>query len=163
MWEHGTWALTAEVPVKERCQWAQAPASSHTQKRAAFLNLECMEMTLVVAQLCPTLCHPVDCSPPGSSIRGILWASILEWAAIPFSGIFWNQWPNLGLPTCRQILYYLSPQGYMVFFNLQKLPAFRLPAFLMQSICMTWFLPSPSSSEQFSQGCLRYYLPGLKS
>ena len=27
-------------------------------------------------QLCPTLCNPVDCSPPGSSIRGILWARI---------------------------------------------------------------------------------------
>ena len=29
---------------------------------------------------------PADCSPPGSSVRGILEARILEWAAIPFSG-----------------------------------------------------------------------------
>ena len=38
-----------------------------------------------VAQLCPTLCDPVDCSPPGFSIRGILQARILEWVAISFS------------------------------------------------------------------------------
>ena len=38
-----------------------------------------------VAQLCPTLCDPVDCSPPGSSVHGILQARILEWVAISFS------------------------------------------------------------------------------
>ena len=43
-----------------------------------------------IAQLCPTLCNPVDCSPPGSSIHGILQARILEWVAISFSkGSFW--------------------------------------------------------------------------
>ena len=38
-----------------------------------------------VAQLCPTLCDPMDCSSPGSSIHGIFWARILEWVAISFS------------------------------------------------------------------------------
>ena len=38
-----------------------------------------------VAQLCPTLCDPVDCSLPDSSVRGILQARILEWVAISFS------------------------------------------------------------------------------
>ena len=38
-----------------------------------------------VAQSCPTLCDPVDCSPPGSSIHGILQARTLEWVAISFS------------------------------------------------------------------------------
>ena len=32
-----------------------------------------------------TLCNPMDCSLPGSSVRGILQARILEWVAIPFS------------------------------------------------------------------------------
>ena len=41
-----------------------------------------------VAQSSPTLCDPVDCSPPGSSIHGILQARILEWVAISFS----NAW-----------------------------------------------------------------------
>ena len=37
------------------------------------------------AQSCPTLCDPVDCSPPGSPVHGILQAGILEWVAISFS------------------------------------------------------------------------------
>ena len=36
-------------------------------------------------QLCPTLCDPKDCSPPGSSVHGILQARILQWVAISFS------------------------------------------------------------------------------
>ena len=39
----------------------------------------------LVAQSCPTLCDPMDCSPPGSSVHGILQARILEWVAFPFS------------------------------------------------------------------------------
>ena len=35
-------------------------------------------------QSCPTLCNPMDCSPPGSSVHGILQARILEWVAISF-------------------------------------------------------------------------------
>jgi len=35
-----------------------------------------------VAQLCPTLCNPMDCSLPGSSIHGIFQAKVLEWGAI---------------------------------------------------------------------------------
>ena len=39
-----------------------------------------------VAQSCPTLSDPMDCSPPGSSVHGILQARVLEWGAIAFSG-----------------------------------------------------------------------------
>ena len=42
--------------------------------------------TVLVAQLCLTLCDPMDCSSPGSSVHGILQARILEWVAISFSG-----------------------------------------------------------------------------
>ena len=38
-----------------------------------------------IAQSCPTLCDPMDCSPQGSSAYGILQARILEWVAISFS------------------------------------------------------------------------------
>ena len=41
--------------------------------------------TCLVAQSCPSLCDPVDCSPPGSSIHGILQAGMLEWVVVPFS------------------------------------------------------------------------------
>ena len=36
-------------------------------------------------QSCPTLCDPIDCSPPGSPVPGILQARTLEWVAISFS------------------------------------------------------------------------------
>ena len=41
--------------------------------------------SLTHAQSCPTLCHPIDCSPPGSSVHGISQARILEWVSISFS------------------------------------------------------------------------------
>ena len=37
-------------------------------------------------QLCPTVCNPVDCNPPGSSVLGILQARVLEWVACPPPG-----------------------------------------------------------------------------
>ena len=40
-----------------------------------------------VAQSCPTLCDPMDCSPPGSSVHGIFQARVLEWCAIAFSSM----------------------------------------------------------------------------
>ena len=40
----------------------------------------------LVSQLCPTLCDPMDCSLPGSSVHGIIQARMLEWVAIPFPG-----------------------------------------------------------------------------
>ena len=45
----------------------------------------CVYVCVLVAQSCPTLWDPMDCSPPGSSVHGILLATILEWVAIPFS------------------------------------------------------------------------------
>ena len=39
----------------------------------------------IVVQLCMTLCDPMDCNPPGSSVHGILQVRILEWIAISFS------------------------------------------------------------------------------
>ena len=38
----------------------------------------------------PTLCDPLDCSPPGSSVQGILQARLLEWVAMPSSRGFSN-------------------------------------------------------------------------
>ena len=38
------------------------------------------------SQLCPTLCDPIDSSPPGSSVHGVFQARVLEWGAIAFSG-----------------------------------------------------------------------------
>ena len=52
----------------------------------------------LAAQTCPTLCNPMDCSPPGSLPMGILQARILEWVAMPsLQRIFPTQRQNPGL------------------------------------------------------------------
>ena len=48
-----------------------------------------------IAQSCPTLCNPMDCSLPGSSVHGISQARVLEWGAIAFSD-------SLAYPTVNQ-------------------------------------------------------------
>ena len=51
-----------------------------------YMQCECeSESESEVTQSCPTLCDPVDYSPPGSSVHGILQTRILEWVAISFS------------------------------------------------------------------------------
>ena len=74
-----------------------------------------MGMTMCwVAQSCPTLCHPMDCSPPGSSGHGILQATIPSWIAVSSSRVF--SWPGdqthiSCLLHCRWIIYPLSHLG----------------------------------------------------
>ena len=76
------------------------------------VDMYTLHVCVLVAQLCLTLCSPRDCTPPGSSVHGILQARILEWVAISnLQGIFPTQGSNLGLLHCRQILYHLSYQG----------------------------------------------------
>ena len=58
--------------------------SSHNFKMKLLYDPE-ITPKVKVAQLCPTLCNPMDYSLPGSSVHGILQARILEWVAIPFS------------------------------------------------------------------------------
>ena len=56
-----------------------------------FRNSAVSHYTLL-AQLCQTLCYPMDCIPPGFSVHGILQARILEGGAIPFSRR--SSWPR---------------------------------------------------------------------
>ena len=63
---------------------------SHEIKRCLFLGRKAMinlerKKEGEVTQSCLTLCDPMDCSLPGSSVHGILQATILEWVAISFS------------------------------------------------------------------------------
>ena len=60
------------------------PAPFPTKGQGRGLPL-LIKVRVLVAQLCPTPCDPMDCCPPGSSDHGILQARILEWVAIPFS------------------------------------------------------------------------------
>ena len=73
-------------------------------------NQGCVCMCVLLAQLCLTLCNPMDCSPPGSPVHGTLQARIMEWVAISLSSQPRQGW-NPGLLHCRQILYQLSHKG----------------------------------------------------
>ena len=55
-------------------------------------NIKLKKVKIEVAQSCPTLCDPMDCSLPGSSLHGILQARVLEWVDISFSrGSSWSK------------------------------------------------------------------------
>ena len=95
----GVSALTSFVPKKPQgwspsellvgspCSPRDSQESSPTAqiKGINSLALSFIVISAQLLQSCPTLCDPMDYSPPGFSVCGILQARILEWAAIPFS------------------------------------------------------------------------------
>ena len=64
-----------------------------------------------VAQSCPTLRDPMDYSLPGSSVRGIFQARILEWGAIAFSKIYLSMYHQYFIAKNCQLLSELSVSG----------------------------------------------------
>ena len=52
-----------------------------------MLTMKTMKVKILVTLSCLTLCDPMDCRLPGSSVHGILQARTLEWVAIPFSRV----------------------------------------------------------------------------
>ena len=81
------------VRLDEESHWEKCE-NSYNKRKLTFTSLFCLFIyqirgptrhACLVAQLCPTLCNPVDCSLPGSSDRGILQARILECVVISFS------------------------------------------------------------------------------
>ena len=77
---------------KIKCPREKRTLQRHWQKKKALeieISWICLEpwKKVLIAQLCPTLCDPTDCSRPGSSVRGIFQARILEWTAISFSSV----------------------------------------------------------------------------
>ena len=97
--------------------------SAYAGKRTDFDCLNCNApkfQVYVYVQPCPTLCDPMDCSPPGSSVHrdspgkntGVGCHALLQ-------GIFPTQGSNPGLLRCRQILYHLSHQGSSVQCNIK--------------------------------------------
>ena len=62
------------------------PSKAVTQKSRTWFVLFAIEPAAAKSrQSCPTLCDPIDGSPPGSPVPGILQARTLEWVAISFS------------------------------------------------------------------------------
>ena len=87
---------------------------------------------VLVTQLCLTLCDPVDCSPPGSSVHGILQARILEWVAIPFSrGSSWpRDWTRLSHTAGR----FFRPEEFFRFFWATRGALYSMPSFISASL-----------------------------
>ena len=105
-WKTWPWAKPLKSPAKMVKHFSKLFKDSH---HLVFLVLVSVKMEIIgmplfdilsliyfdgmfkelVTQLCLTLCHPIDCSPPGSSAPGILQARTLEWIAIPLSS-----WPG---------------------------------------------------------------------
>ena len=67
-------------------------------------------LCVLVAQSCQTLCDLMDCSLPGTSVRGIFQARVLEWVGISFSRRSSSPTDRTWLLNCRQILYCLIHQ-----------------------------------------------------
>ena len=93
-WSHESWV--EPVSLKQRSQVLSVqPALDPTRSSGdtcfvvAYMSLLCMLPLCLAAakslQSCPTLCDPIDSSPPGSPVPGILQARTLEWVAISFS------------------------------------------------------------------------------
>ena len=72
-------------PTRLLCPW---DSPGNNTRVGCYFLLQCMKLKSEseVAQLCSTVCDPMACSLPGSSIPGIFQARILEWGAITFSG-----------------------------------------------------------------------------
>ena len=70
-------------PTRLPCPWDSPDKNTGV---GCHCLLQCMKARSEseVAQACPTLSDPMDCSPPGSSIHGIFQARVLEWGAIAF-------------------------------------------------------------------------------
>ena len=85
-------------------------SSSNTNKGHIGLRLYPYDLAAAAAaeslQSCPTLCDPIDSSPPGSRIPGILQARTLEWVAISFS----NAWKwNVKLKSLSCVRLFMTP------------------------------------------------------
>ena len=87
-------------------------------------------------QSCPTLCNPMHCSPPGSSVHGTPQARILGWVAMPSSrGIFPTQGLNpcrLQLLHCRSILYCWATSAVTIWSLQHWKVTVTQPGYLMQ-------------------------------
>ena len=102
-----------------------------------------------VAQLCPTLCDPMDCSLPGSSVHGIFQTRILEWVAVSFSIVLCI--PTLNDCLNHKIYLKLPVSIHFSYSNVSDCPViFRV---LMKMMC---FLPSTFDPTAFALNCIDF-------
>ena len=117
-WDWSHWSSVNSVLTPRQAQWGREAASNATEVTAPSASIFTMQgwapLQRVTARgeallfscccslpkLCPTLCDPMDCSPPGSSVYGILQTRILEWVSTAFPGR--SSWPRTRTPvSCK--------------------------------------------------------------
>ena len=129
-----------------------------------WLKVYCAALCLV-AQLCLTLCDPMDCSLPGSSIHGDSPAKNTgEGCHTLLRGIFPTQGLNPGLH-CRQILYHLGPKGSPKVYYLSPNPAFasfQLCDLGKNTLCLGTSVSYQGHQEIYVK-CLNPYLAHMKN
>ena len=77
--------MRAEPEAGEAARHPELPRPCSPPCSRGVLHQHTCSDTLCACSVCLTLCNPVDGSPPGSSVHGILQARVLEWSAISFS------------------------------------------------------------------------------
>ena len=85
-WTRSQSVTTEWLNRQNRQNWVQFPVLYSGSLPVIYFILFTSEVT----QLCPTLCDPMDCSLPGSSVHEIFQARVLEWIAIPLT----LNWPQ---------------------------------------------------------------------
>ena len=83
--EHGCFSSIIPLTIKHCIQILRNLKLKMEEGLWILLFTLCVCMCVKSPQLHPTLCHPMNCSPPGSSVHGILPARPLEWVAMPSS------------------------------------------------------------------------------
>ena len=91
--------------MRLRCPW-DSPGKNTGVGCHFLLHHMKVKSESEVSQSCPTLCDPMDCSPPGSSVHGIFQARVLEWGAIAFSKFY--------VPPCNSYIEAIIP-NMMIF------------------------------------------------
>ena len=118
-WPRWTWSPTSalqenSLPLSHWGRLVLTRTRLSLLKCALWISIcfVCVCVCVLVAQSCPTLCDPMEYSPPGSSVHGILQPRTLEWVAISFSrgSSQPRDWTQV-LLHCRQTLYHLSHKG----------------------------------------------------
>ena len=85
--------LQLKINIILKNTWIVLPFPHYLPNAVASQRDKALNNAAKSLQSCLTLCDPMDCSPPGSSVHGILQARILEWVAIPSPGDL----PNPGI------------------------------------------------------------------
>ena len=113
-WQASPWGRKELVMTSDLARTHSEVKVKVAQSCPTLCNpMDCTAAAAKSLQSCPTLCDPIDGSPPVSPVPGILQARTLEWVAISFSrgSSQSRDQTQAGLLHCRQILHQLSHKG----------------------------------------------------